>query len=520
MDHSGFVPRCSRRSAFWLWLMLLLAGCVTLPRAPRHVTLVVDGTQRQIETEAPDVRSLLSQAQVTLSGLDRVSPPETASLQDGMTVKVTRVLQYTETFTEPLPFGRRTVRDATLPEGETRLLESGRPGVLSRVYRITEEDGRETERTLISEQITRPPQDEVRLIGTKQQVRTVPLAGTLAYLSHQDAWVMRGSNRSPRRLTALGDLNGQVFSLSPDGTKLLFTRAVTTGDAINSLWFVLTTEAHPEVHPLSLDNVLWADWSPDGVHLAWTTAEVNEQPPGWRGQNDLWVAVLSARDILISKQLLLAPTAGGGYGWWGTRYAWSPNGKSLAYSTPESVGVVSLRERKRVPLLTFPPYRTQSDWAWNPAVAWDAQGTFLATVRHSSAPDGGDPGDSPVFDLWVLAANGIISAEMASEVGMWAAPRYAPDGETLLFGRASVPYQSDLGPYTLCLQDRDGSNTHCLASGDEDSTLAIESPTWLWSPDGESLAFVQRGDIFLLLLADESLLPLSDDGGILRLSWR
>ena len=512
--------RPSRKSAWLLWLTLLLAACVTLPAAPRHVTLIADGTRQQLETEAPNVRALLAEAHVTLSGLDRVTPPETAALKDGMTVKVTRVLQYTETLTETLPFGRRTVRDATLPEGETRLLESGQPGILTRIYRITTEDGQETEHVLISEQITRPPQDEVQLIGTKQQVRTVPITGTLAYLSRQDAWLMRGSNRSPRRLTTLGDLDGQVFELSPDGQKLLFTRAITTGEGINTLWYALTTEAHPQPIPLNLRNILWAGWSPDGVHLAWTTAEPSDAQPGWRGQNDLWTAVLGARHRLISKRQLLAPTAGGGYGWWGTRYAWSPNGKSLAYSTPSAVGVVSVRDRQRIPRLTFPPYRTQSDWAWNPALAWDPSGEFLATVSHGPAPDNSDPEDSPVFNLWVLRANGAFSVEMASEVGMWAAPQYAPDGETLLFGKAQVPYQSDLGPYTLCTQDRDGSNQTCFTSGDEDQTLAIESPTWQWSPDGGNITFVQRGDIFQLTLADQTIQPLSDDGGILRLSWR
>ena len=52
----------------------------------------------------------------------------------------------------------------------------------------------------------------------------MPITGTLAYLSNQDAWVIRGSSFQVRRLTNLGDLDGRVFALSPDGAYLLFTR--------------------------------------------------------------------------------------------------------------------------------------------------------------------------------------------------------------------------------------------------------------------------------------------------------
>ena len=48
----------------------------------------------------------------------------------------------------------------------------------------------------------------------------------------------------------------------------------------------------------------------------------------------------------------------------------------------------------------------------------------------------------------------------------------------------------------------------------------IELPSWHWSPDGESIAFVQRGGIVRLTLADGGVVPLVDDGGITQLDWR
>jgi hypothetical protein len=519
------VPKSTAR---WLCVgLLLLVACEPLPTAPNRVTLVADGDQRTIQTELGSVRELLTDQGVSLGDLDHVTPPETAALRDGLTVTVVRVLQQTETFTETVPFGRQIVRDATVAEGEARLLQSGEAGVLTRVYRITLEDDVEIERTLMQEAVTQSPQDEIRLVGTRPKLETVNITGTLAYLNNQDAWVLRNSNRGRRRITTLGDLDGRVFTLSPDATLLLFTRGVTEPEHINELWMVRTAEADPNPIPLNVSDLLWAGWHPDGELIAWTTAERTEQAPGWRGQNDLWTASLGARNTLVSRRKVLDVEAGGGYGWWGTRYVWSPTGEMLAYARPESVGVVDLRQAERQPLLTFPAYRTYSSWAWHPAVAWSPDGSFIAAAIHGPAPTGGDPEESPVFNVWAIEATGAYSASLASEVGMWSMPQYAPGGETphdgasngeiLLVGRAVVPYQSDISPYTLCLIDRDGSDQRCF---DPPGETGIELPSWRWSPDGETVAFIQLGGIYLLSVEDGVVIPLVDDGGISQLDWR
>lgn len=502
---------------------ILLVACTdALPTEPNRVILVVDGEQRSIVTESITVRDLLDAEGVTIGALDRVTPPETAALRDAMTITVVRVVRMTETISETLPYGRQVLRDATVPEGETRLLQSGVAGVLERAYRITLEDSVEVERTLMQEAITQPPQDEIRLVGTRPNVDTVIITGTLAYLNHQDAWIVRGSNRTRRRLTALGDLDGRVFSLSPDATKLLFTRsvvkpAVSDTEHINTLWLIRTGEADPEPIPLNVSDVLWADWHPKNATIAWTTAEVIDAAPGWRGQNDLWTAILSIQNELISQREILKPEAGSGYGWWGTRYAWSPTGDALAYSQPDAIGIITLRNAKRAPLLTFPAYRTYSSWAWNPAISWSPDGTFVTTVIHAPSPNIADPEESPVFNVWQFAATGAYSAAMASETGMWATPSFAPDGSTLLFGRALVPYRSDTSPHRLCLIDRDGSDQRCFDALGE---TGIELPSWRWNPDGDAIAFIQLGDIYLLSPTDGSIIPLVDDGGISQLDWK
>ena len=498
--------------------LLLLAGCDPLPTRPREVTLVTGGEGRTMETFAPNVGELLTEAQITLNDLDRVQPPETSQIRSGMTITVTRVLQEMEVISETLPFGRQVARDASLPQGESRLLQSGRAGVRERIYRITFEDGVEVERVLVQNSVALEPQDEVVLVGTRPQVTTLSITGTLAYLENQDAWLVRGSTANPRRLTALGDLDGQVFALSPTGDRLLFTRPVTEEAHFNALWMVNTVEAGSEPVRIDLNDLLWAGWSPDGEAIAWTTAEVVDRAPGWRGQNDLWTANVAASGRLLFKREVLEPEAGGGYGWWGTRYRWAPSGEALAYARPDQVGVVDLDARERLLLKAFPAFRTYSSWAWEPGVSWTPEGDFLATAVHGPFPGEGDPEESPVFDLWMVEATGAYSAEVASEAGAWTAPRFSPDGETLLFGRAVVPYQSHLSGYTLCAMDRDGSGQRCFFPPEGET--GIEIPLWLWSPDGRRIAFIYQGDLHLLEGEEASAIPITDQGRVTTFDWR
>jgi len=182
------------------------------------------------------------------------------------------------------------------------------------------------------------------------------------------------------------------------------------------------------------------------------------------------------------------------------------------------VGIVEVRTKQLQPLARFAPYRTYSSWAWNPDVAWSSEGNFIATVLHGPAPDGGDPEDSPVFDLWLLEASGAYSMQLASEVGMWTMPVFSPDGETLLFGEATLPYQSHISAYRLCTLDRDGSDLRCIFPAEGEP--AIQVPGWWWSPDQATLAFIYRGNLHLLKRGERFSVPITSEGTVTTLDWQ
>jgi Tol biopolymer transport system component len=522
-------PMMGKRIAILL-MLLALAACA--PASAPTVTLVADGETRTLATEALTVRDLLAEAGVTLNENDRVEPVEPTFIEDGMTIQVIRVEVCTETEQREIPFERQTVRDASIPTGETSLLQPGATGIEELIYRVTIEDGVEVGRQLVRQVTIQEPRTEVIRVGAQPELKPVPITGTVAYIANQNIWVMQTTSPNQRRLTHTGDLDGRVFTLSPDGSYLLFTRVATeTGETapLNTLWMIETAAADAEPIQLEAESVLWADWAyecegtPNGSNcrIAYTTGVRAEGNPGWKAENDLWFARPRARDgRLLGRRQVVEPTAGGTYGWWGTTYAWSPDGQGLAYARADEVGVVRVSGGTQTPLAHFPPYRTYSAWAWTPTVSWSPEGEFIVTTLHGPAPTGEAPEDSPVFDVWALSAGETITAELVSEAGMWAAPSYAPEGDYVAFAHARSPYTSQTSGYDLYLMDRDGSDRRLLFPPEGEIGLEYYPEMMAWGPGGDRLIVVYQGNLYLITAADGEVRQLTDEVSVKAVLWR
>lgn len=522
-----------RHGSIALLAVLLLFGFVacTAPstEAPT-VALFVEGRRREITTEALTVRDLLTEVGVTLGLEDRVTPPEPTLIQDGMTIQVIRVETRTEQEEHEIPFDRRTVHDASIPDGETQLLEPGVTGVEELTYRITLEDGVEVDRQLVRRETVRETRTEVILVGTQAEQVPVSIAGTVAYVANHNAWVMRRTSTNQRRLTSEGDLDGRVFALSADGSHLLFTRAPTETEEsplINTLWILDTSTVAAEPVRLEIDNVLWAAWEPDcdatatgtGCRIAFATGTRTEGNPGWQAENDLWIGrPRPSTGELVSERQVLEPSDGGTYGWWGTTYTWSPEGQRLAYARANEVGVVRAYDGELTSLVQFPAYRSYAPWVWVPDVDWSPEGKFVVTTLHGPAPTEGTPEESPVFDVWTLRADGTITAELASEAGMWSAPTFAPQTELIAFGRARTPYASQTSNYDLYVMDRDGSNRRRIFPPAEEIGLAY--PEIVWEPGGGRFITVYQENLYLIQAPEGDVHRLTDGGGVTAVRWR
>lgn len=485
-------------------ILLILAACRTEP-TQNQIFIEVDGGQQTLTTTvAITVREALSQAKIELGTLDRVTPDLYAQAEPGVVIKVTRVKEEIQTRQEVVPFQRQTITNEALAPGEKRISQLGVNGEEEISIRIVFENGQEVSRTEVSRTIITQPVPEILVVGPQGELPSVPLTGTIAYLSNGNAWLMRDSSGSRRPLTTEGDLDGRAFSLSPDGRYLLYTRPLTeqVDLPLNDLWLASTTIIGEAPITTGIQGVLYAEWSPvvSPSLVAYSTAERSLNQPGWKANNDLWFFTPSAEKAgsKISKPVqVLPPNTQGLYPWWGTTFVWSPDGTKLAYARADQIGVIKLTGSNPISatmtsLIDFTPLKTFSEWVWVPGLSWSPDGKFIAAIVHGPPVGAESAEESQVFDLWLIGVDNGISAKVAEQVGMWSNPAWSPGG--IAFGAAINPVQSVNSRYNLNLIDRDGSNKRQLFPFREE--LGVQLPELTWLPGGAALLFSYNGNLY------------------------
>ena len=515
-------------------LLFMLAACQPAEETQAIVvSLVADGRVRTWSYSVPvTVEEFLRDAGVEVGELDRLSPQRYTQITDGMQVTIVRVTEQTECEQTEVPYGQRTVLNEGLSPGQELLGQAGQNGVEEICYRVRIEDGIPKERVEIRRTTITEPQDEIIYVGPTGEIEPVAVPGTLAYINNQNAWILRGSSTTKRPLTTTGDLDARVFSLSPDGNRLLFARRAPDeqqNTLFNQLWLLPNTTRDIEPIALIPENVLYAEWIPGRENtISYSTGEARPgEAPGWRALNDLWIMRL---DVDTGEPLdveeIVEVSTGGLYGWWGTNYQWSPDGERLAWVRADSMGLLDLESGEFTPLLQYPVFRTGSDWSWRANVSWSPDTNLLVTTVHGP-PVGSMPAEnSPVFNIAVTDIEGSFQAEIVESAGIWSAPTFSPivsspDSQFpqgyLAYLRARVPHESVNGEYDLIVADRDGSNARKIFPPDGQPGLRAQE--LVWSPDGHQLAFIYQGNLWIIDVESAVAHQLTLDGGASNPVW-
>lgn len=517
-------------------LALLLAGCVS-PRTTGgeiEVQISVDGQQLAVTLPVGStVQEAVSRADIQLGEIDQLDPPSYTVLIDGAELAVIRRQERFEIEELVLPFTRQTVRNEGLPQGETRLLQAGVNGSEEITYRIVEEEGTEISRQVVKRSVVDEPQPEIIMVGAEAAHTPLAIQGSMAYLSGGNAWVMQDNTANRRPVVVTGDLDGQIFRISPDGRWLLFSRrADEDSDDFNGLWVVDLDQSDPDPVDLRVQNVVhFADWSPDPESLvvAYSTAEPRQSAPGWQANNDLVLATLGSTGRVLREQELLTPNPGGQYGWWGTEFAWAPDGVHLAYAQADAVGLIDSRDPEFQLLRPITPLLTGGDWAWVPGLAWGSNSRTLYLVEHAGPIGIEDANASPVFDLVAIDSADRPPLTLVGRTGMFAYPSASPSqlldsgeiaGKIALL-QAMTPLESENSGYRLMVMDRDGSNLQTLfpATGEPGISQDELAPP-VWSPDGRRLAVVYRGDLWIVDVESGAGEQLTGDGLAQAVDWK
>lgn len=518
------------RLGVWCIALLLLAGCVAPQVRQGQITVQVMADGKQVQVEVPagsTAEDALSAAGVILGELDRSEPPLYTVLNDGSSVRLIRVREEFTIEQVVIPFEEQVVRNESLPEGQEYWLQLGENGLMENTIRRVYEDGVEVSSAVVKSVVIKEAVPQIKMIGVQRPFAPISIPGRLAYLVDGDAWVMEGSTANRRQVLTTGDLDGRVFSLSPDGSWLLFTRRSQEESAINTLWAVNLEVPGSEPIDLQVTNIIhFADWKPGSVlTIGYSTVEARAAAPGWQANNDLGLLSFTSAGRVRHLPTILEANSGGLYGWWGTEFAWAPDGFRLAYARPDSVGILELSDGSMNPILELTPLQTFSDWAWVPGIAWGPQGDVLFSANHLPPPE------SPLFNLMALPLLEGAPITLASQVGMFTYPvtspsRELPSGEQayqVAYLQALFPDQSDSSRYRLMVMDRDGSNRRSLFP--PEGMIGIEPQRVVWSPEplengGFAIAFLYQNNIWLVDASSGTAWQVSGDGLTSRISWR
>ncbi len=528
------MPRLGLRS----YLLLVLFAFATLMvscRSPQVgeeivITITADGTTRDISIAAGStVSQALQTAGVTPGNLDKTEPPFYTVLSEGDLITLTRVSEVFETEEVVIPFERQVIRNETLAEGETRLVQAGVNGLEEVTYRRILEDNVEISKSEVKTTVLNEALPEIVMVGAQSSYTPLNIPGTIAYLAGGNAWILEGSTANRRIIVSTGDLDGRIFTLSPNGEYLVFTRKSKkpADEEINTLWAVRTKNLDPKLISLQAKNVVhFASWIPGTNSVAYSTVEPRSAAPGWQANNDLYRVSITGG----TPRRLLSANSGGVYGWWGMSFAYSADGR-LAYSRPDGIGLVDQDGGYLKPMLNITPLNTHSDWAWIPPIAWGADGKTLYYVTHSPAPAPITSEESPFFDLSAVSFSSEAVASIVDSAGMFAYPSASPirsDGREKIYQVAYLQSifieQSETSRYRLIVMDRDGSNSKTLFPPTDAS--GIEPQTPIWAPEsleGQAdnfIAIMYQGNLWLIDSGSSEAYQVTGDGLINVIDWK
>jgi len=131
------------------------------------VAIAVDGKEIKLDTTGKTVRDALSEAQVSLSPVDKTNPDVSSVLTPSLRIVVTRINIAEETVSEDIPFQVVQKEDNTVLWKHNEVKQAGVKGVREKKYRVTYTNGKETNRALIGSSITQAPVSEIDVVGTK-----------------------------------------------------------------------------------------------------------------------------------------------------------------------------------------------------------------------------------------------------------------------------------------------------------------------------------------------------------------
>ena len=531
--HSAARQQC--RVILFFLLGFILSGCSEIRHfyennsSFRDVNIYCDNMHyiSKVPAEA-SVADALETVGIKVGNQDIVTPALPLMIPTNGEIRVIRVTTEDAVSEQTVAFQSQTVRNESLSNGETRIIQQGQNGTRQIITRYTYEDGIQTGKAIVSVITVKEAVPEILMRGAKAEYAPIKINGRLIYISDGNAWMMEGSTENRTPLVSTGDLDGRVLDLSEDGRWLLFSRTGRSTE-VNGLWMLDISDWNAEPISLRVSNVLhYASWLPGSTRrFIYSTVEPSEQAPGWKAVNDLRMQFVSDTGMLMSQEEILPPDDSGTYNWWGTEFSLSEDARRLLFATPESIGVVDRLSGEKQDLIRFTAYeKTRSDWAWIPGFSWNADNNGFYFTFHGKADGSVQTYDPTDYHIARYDLNTGEFRTVVENAGLFSYPVISPVFEKgqsyLTWLQTELPQQVESERYRIMISDQDGENAHIVYPA-QGSSGYITPQHLVWAPGEKEesawIAFLTDGNIWLVNPFAGVSNQITSDGTITKFIW-
>jgi uncharacterized protein YabE (DUF348 family)/transposase len=146
---------------------LPLAGMALQVVSAKNVHINDGGAARGQRLAAPNVGLLLAAAGAPLEQDDKVVPPASTPVTDGMQITVTRIRMQNVTARMPLPPSMRRIEDPSMNMSRHVVEDPGSPGTQNVTFAVSMVNGVETGRRLVAHEVVTPARPLVQRFGAK-----------------------------------------------------------------------------------------------------------------------------------------------------------------------------------------------------------------------------------------------------------------------------------------------------------------------------------------------------------------
>lgn len=141
-------------------------GKIIVVQHAKHVTLTVAGEKRLMTTYQVHIDDMLAENGIEKGMNDFVLPRDAEIITDKSVVKLVHVDISDQVIEKPIAFTKTVEEDASLSWRKTIVTQKGENGIKKLTYKVFSYDGKEVDRELLSQEITKEPVIEKTTQGT------------------------------------------------------------------------------------------------------------------------------------------------------------------------------------------------------------------------------------------------------------------------------------------------------------------------------------------------------------------